>query len=131
MLPVQRRLESLLNQPLPGPRDRVDAGFQRRGNFAVAPARAGIRCIRFQQDARLQHLPGSPLPGTDQGAEPFPLLVAERYNVFLHGGLSRSHASSPALPERSNQKFAAKSRTRGASAGAAPSRTAAVAARMV
>ena len=52
-----------------------------------------------------ERLPGSPLPGTDQGAEPFPLLVAERYNVFLHGGLSRSHESSPALPERSKSEI--------------------------
>ena len=50
----QHRLEPFLDHLAPGPLDSGDAGVQRRGDPAVAPAFARIRYVRLQEDARLR-----------------------------------------------------------------------------
>ena len=58
----EHRLEPFLDQLAPGPLDSGDAGVQRRGDPAVAPAFARIRYVRLQQDARLRQQLGEHLP---------------------------------------------------------------------
>src|ERR1700687_5701449 len=53
----QHRLEPLLDQLASGPLDSGNAGVQRRGNPAVAPAFAEFRYVRLQQDAGLRQQP--------------------------------------------------------------------------
>src|ERR1700738_790763 len=57
----QHRLEPFLDQLAPGPLDSSDAGVQRRGDPAVAPAFGRIRYVRLQQDARLRQQLGGTL----------------------------------------------------------------------
>src|SRR4029077_1696582 len=45
----QHRLEPLLDQLAPGPLDSGDAGVQRRGNPAVAPAFTELRYVCFRR----------------------------------------------------------------------------------
>src|ERR1700689_95365 len=54
ILAHQRRLEALLAQLSSRAADGVDAGIQRRRDFAVRPTFACVRRVRFQQDARLR-----------------------------------------------------------------------------
>jgi hypothetical protein len=64
----QRRLEPLLDQLAPGPFDSGNAGVQRRGNPAVAPAFAKLRYVRPQQDAGLRQQLGGTLASRDRNA---------------------------------------------------------------
>ena len=57
MMPRQGTIQAAFNQALAGSRHRIDTGFQRGGDLAVAPSLAGIRGIGFQQDAGFQELP--------------------------------------------------------------------------
>ena len=96
-LRVRRGLEPFLHQLLAGPGNGVDAGIQRGGDLAVAPAFAGLGGIGLQQDARLHQLTCSVFALLDQRVEPFALLVAELHDVLLYGSLFRGHDASPSL----------------------------------
>lgn len=52
----QGGIQSFLHQGPARPLDRVDAGFQRHRDLAVAPARAGVGRVSLQQDTRLEQL---------------------------------------------------------------------------
>ena len=96
----QDRLEPFLNQLPPGPLDRGDAGVQRRGDPAVAPAFARIRYVRLQEDARLRQQLGGTLAFANQLVESIALLRVEPDHVFLDGNLFPGHESPPSLPCR-------------------------------
>ena len=93
----QHRLKSLFDQLPPGPLDSGDAGVQRRGNPAVAPAFARIRYVRLQEDARLRQQLGGTLAFTDQLVESIAFLRVEPDHVFLDGNLFPGHESPPSL----------------------------------
>ena len=95
MLAGQRSIEAFLHQLLPRAGDGVDAGVQCFGDLAVAPGFAGLRGVRLQQDACLQHLPCRTCALLDERVEAFPLVSAERYDVSLYGRLFRDHDASP------------------------------------
>src|SRR5580692_9148383 len=65
----QHCLEPFLDQLAPGPLDIGDAGVQRRGNPAVAPAFARIRHVRLQENARLRQQLRRTLTFADQVIE--------------------------------------------------------------
>ena len=94
----QHRLEPFLDQLPPGPLHGGDAGVQRRGDPAVAPAFARIRYVRLQQDARLRQQLGGTLAFADQRVEPIAFLHVEPDHVFLDGDLFPGHESPPSLP---------------------------------
>jgi hypothetical protein len=50
----QRRFESFLDQLSSRATDSIEAGVQRRRNFAVRPTFARVRRVRFEKDARLR-----------------------------------------------------------------------------
>src|SRR4029077_18866652 len=85
----------------PGPLDRGDAGVQRRGDPAVAPAFARIRYVRLQEDPRLRQQLGGTLAFADQLVESIAFLHVEPDHVFLDfldGNLFPGHESPPSLP---------------------------------
>src|ERR1700687_1677840 len=94
----QHRLESLLDELAPGPLDSGNAGVQRRGNPAVAPAFAELRYVRLQQDAGLRQQLGGTLAFADQLVELGAFLRAQPYYVLLDGNLFPDHESPPSLP---------------------------------
>src|SRR5947209_6891747 len=94
----QHRLEPFLDQLVPGPLDSGDAGVQRRGDPAVAPAFARIRYVRLQQDARLRQQLGGTLAFANQLVESIAFLHVEPDHVFLDGDLFPGHESPPSLP---------------------------------
>jgi hypothetical protein len=96
----QHRLEPFLDQLAPGPLDSGDAGVQRRGDPAVAPAFARIRYVRLQQDARLRQQLGGTLAFANQLVESIAFLRVEPDHVFLDGNLFPGHESPPSLPCR-------------------------------
>ena len=100
VLAGQHGLEPFLDQLAPGPVDRGDAGVQRRGDLAVAPAFARIRDVRLQQDARLRQQLGRTLAFADQLVESIAFLRVEPDHVFLDGNLFPGHESPPSLPCR-------------------------------
>ena len=119
MLAGQRSREPFLDQPLARPRDRIDAGLQRRRDLAVAPALTAVRGVSFQQNPGLQHLLRRMFAGMDQGGELLTLVIAERHDVFLYGDLFAGHDSTPPLGRGPwNQRNMAKSMT-GATRGEA------------
>ena len=93
----QDRLEPFLDQLAPGPLDRGDAGVQRRGDPAVAPAFARIRYVRLQEDPRLRQQLGGTLAFADQLVELIAFLRVEPDHVFLDGNLFPGHESPPSL----------------------------------
>jgi hypothetical protein len=93
----QHRLEPLLDQLAPGPLDSGDAGVQRRGNPAVAPAFADLRYVRLQQDAGLRQQLGGTLAFADQPVELGALLRAQPHYVLFDGNLFSDHESPPSL----------------------------------
>jgi hypothetical protein len=64
-----RTLTAINRRLAPGPLDSGDAGVQRRGDPAVAPAFARIRYVRLQQDARLRQQLGGTLAFANQLVE--------------------------------------------------------------
>ena len=94
----QHRLKPFLDQLAPGPLDSGDAGVQRRGDRAVAPAFACIRHVRLQQDAGLRQQLGGTLAFVDQVVESIALLRVEPDHVFLDRNLFPGHESPPSLP---------------------------------
>jgi hypothetical protein len=90
--------EPLLDQLAPGPLDSGDAGVQRRGNPAVAPAFAELRYVRLQQDAGLRQQLGGTLALADQLVELGAFLRAQPHYVLLDGNLFPDHESPPSLP---------------------------------
>src|SRR3984957_9471923 len=104
----------LLQQMLAGSRDRIDAGFQRGGNPAVAPPIAGVRGVGFQQDTCLQQLPRGVLSLADHRVQLTTFLVAERHDVFLDRDLFPGHRIRSVVgAEPSSQRLTAESRTWG------------------
>ena len=93
----QHRLEPLLDQLAPGPLDIGDAGVQRRGNLAVAPAFARIRHVRLQENARLRQQLRRTLTFADQLIELGTFLPAQPHHVLLDGDLFPGHESPPSL----------------------------------
>src|SRR6266478_3039292 len=85
---------------LPPRRRKSDAGVQRRGDPAVAPAFARIRYVRLQQDARLRQQLGGTLAFANQLVESIAFLRVEPDHVFLDGNLFPGHESPPSLPCR-------------------------------
>src|SRR5258708_3202985 len=81
----------------PGPLDIGDAGVQRRGNPAVAPAFARIRHVRLQENARLRQQLRGTLAFADQLLELGAFLRAQPHYVFLDGNLFPGHESPPSL----------------------------------
>ena len=71
------------NQPAPGPLDSGDAGVQRGGNPAVAPAFAELRYVRLQQDAGLRQQLGGTLAFADQLVELGVFCRAQPHYVLL------------------------------------------------
>ena len=96
----QHRLEPFLDQLAPGPLDSGDAGVQRRGDPAVAPAFTRIRYVRLQQDARLRQQLGGTLAFANQLVELIAFLRVEPDHVFLDGNLFPGHELPPSLPCR-------------------------------
>src|ERR1700683_4796856 len=94
----QPRLEPLLDQLAPGPLDSGDAGVQRRGNPAVAPAFAELRYVRLQQDTGLRQQLGGTLALADQLVELGAFLRAQPHYVLVDGNLFPDHESPPSLP---------------------------------
>src|SRR4249919_777119 len=76
-------LEPLLDQLAPRPLDSRDAGVQRRGNPAVAPAFAELRYVRLQQDAGLRQQLGGTLAFADQLVELGVFCRAQPHYVLL------------------------------------------------
>src|SRR5439155_2810466 len=89
--------EPLLDQLPPCPRDIGDAGVQRPGDRAVAPAFARIRHVRLQEDARLRQQLRRALAGADQIVELIALLRTQPDHVYLDGDLFPGHESPPSL----------------------------------
>src|SRR5205807_7449610 len=81
----------------PGPLHGGDAGVQRPGDRAVAPAFARIRHVRLQEDARLRQQLRRALAGADQIVELIALLRTQPDHVFLDGDLFPGHESPPSL----------------------------------
>jgi hypothetical protein len=100
----QHRLEPFLDQLAPGPLDSGDAGVQRPGDRTVAPAFAGIRYVRLQQDAGLRQQLGGTLAFVDQVVEPIAFLRGEFDRVFLDRNRFPGHESPPSLPATEIQK---------------------------
>ena len=93
----QHRLEPFLDQLAPGPLDIGNAGVQRRGNPAVAPAFARIRHVRLQEDARLRQQLRGTLAFADQLLELGAFLRCQPHDVLLDGDLFPGHESPPSL----------------------------------
>src|ERR1700719_2456383 len=93
-----RTASPFLDQLAPGPLDRGDAGVQRRGDPAAAPAFARIRYVRLQEDPRLRQQLGGTLAFADQLVESIAFLRVESDHVFLDGNLFPGHESPPSLP---------------------------------
>ena len=96
----QHRLEPLLDQLASGPLDSGNAGVQRRGNPAVAPAFTALRYVCLQQDAGLRQQLGGTLAFADQLVESIAFLRAQPHYVLLDGNLFPGHESPPSLPCR-------------------------------
>src|SRR5207237_836803 len=96
----QHRLEPFLDQLPPGPLHGGDAGVQRRGDPAVAPAFARIRHVRLQQDARLRQQLSGTLAFADQRVEPIAFLHVEPDHVFLDGDLFPGPSLAPTLADQ-------------------------------
>ena len=96
----QHGLEPFLDQLAPGAKDIGDAGIQRLGDPAVAPALARLRHVGLQQDAGLRQQLGRTLALVDQVIELRAFVRAQPHNVFLDGNLFRGHESPPALASR-------------------------------
>jgi hypothetical protein len=80
--------------------------------LAVAPARATLRGVSFQQDAGLQQLLGRMFPAMDKGGELLSFLIAECHDVLLYRDLFSGHEPAPSLvTEASSQKINAESMT--------------------
>src|SRR5208282_4045467 len=101
----QHRLEPLLDQLASGPLDSGDAGVQRRGNPAIAPAFAEFCYVRLQQDAGLRYELGGPLAFADQLVELGAFLRAQPHYVLLDGNLFPDHESPPSLAATEIQKL--------------------------
>ena len=111
---LQSIVQAFFNQALAGSRDRIDAGFQRGGDLAVAPSLAGVRGVGFQQNACFQLLPRRVLSLLDHRVQLVTFLVAERDDVFFDGDHFPGHESAPLLGAgSSSQRLAAESRTWG------------------
>src|SRR5260370_40239856 len=90
-------MEAFLDQVEAGAVDSGDAGVQRRGDPAVAPAFARIRYVRLQQVARLRQQLGGTLAFANQLVESIAFLRVEPDQVFLDYNLFPRHESSPSL----------------------------------
>ena len=97
MLAGQDGVDALFHQALASPSHRVDAGFQGCRDLAVTPGFASIRCVRLQQDARLEQLPCRVLALANQCVQPLAFLIAELHHVLLYRDLFGSHESSPSV----------------------------------
>src|SRR3984957_11034272 len=116
MMTRQSPVHAFFNQMLAGSRDRIDAGFQRGGNLAVAPPIAGVRGVGFQQDTCLQQLPRGVLSLADHRVRLTTFLVAERHDVFLDRDLFPGHRIRSVVgAASSSQRLTAESRTWGSS----------------
>src|SRR5437899_3568139 len=91
---------TFLDQLAPGPLDSGDAGVQRRGDPALAPAFARIPYVRLQQAARPRQQLGGTLAFANQLVESIAFLRVEPDHVFLDGNLFPGHESPPSLPCR-------------------------------
>jgi len=96
--------DPLFHPQLTRPGNLIGAARQRRRDLAAALAFAGVRGVRFQQDAGLQRLLRRMLAGGDQGGSCPALFIAEGHDEFLYGGIVPGHESAPSLgPTPSSQ----------------------------
>src|SRR5271165_6154727 len=89
----QDGLEAFLDKEPSRPLDRRDAGVQSLGDPAVAPSVAGLRDVRFQQNAGSRRQMRGALALADKLLEPSPFLPTQPDHVFLDGNLCAGHES--------------------------------------